>query len=292
MPVAAGKILVRDGKLVTVIEHMDADIMLETRFHHPSRVSVCAVIVAIALSVVPTLGEGQPSGSSLRLVEQFEKTHVFWEQREIAERLVAVRDPRILPRLAPWLRNEDRHLRANAAYVFAKYGEKRGFDVLCAILVDRSDRPKGQFLGGPISVLANVDDPHPYTTYMKAHYLEWQIPADRSYALGMLSDLRDRRAVPILTSLLGDTEVNYNVPSGLAKIGDKSAIPALIKSLSSEDPSFRVLLIQALERLDARDAIPALTLLLNDRDRSHVDDLIPVAEAARHAIARIEATTP
>jgi hypothetical protein len=46
------------------------------------------------------------------------------------------------------------------------------------------------------------------------------------------------------------------------------------------------------DELRARDAIPALTLLLNDHDHSHVDDLIPVAEAARQAIARIESGAP
>jgi hypothetical protein len=44
--------------------------------------------------------------------------------------------------------------------------------------------------------------------------------------------------------------------------------------------------------LQAREAIPELTLLLNDPHRSHVDDLIPVAEAARRAIATLEAHRP
>jgi HEAT repeat protein len=78
----------------------------------------------------------------------------------------------------------------------------------------------------------------------------------------------------------------------LAQIGDKRAIRPLISSLSDEDPSFRVQVIRALQELQATDAIPALTLLLNDHDHSHVDDLIPVAEAARQAIAHIESGSP
>jgi HEAT repeat protein len=162
------------------------------------------------------------------------------------------------------------------------------FEVVCAILNDRSDRPEGQGVVGPLSTLTSGDDPHAASNWRHAHHLEWQIPADRSYAVGVLGSLRDARAVPILTPLLSDKEVNYGVPWALARLGDRRAIEPLINSLSDADPSFRVLVIRALEQLQATEAIPALTLLLNDPDRSHVDDLIPVAEAARRAIARIE----
>jgi hypothetical protein len=177
------------------MEYKDVDVMLETRFHHFSLVSATTLIVAIALSVVPTLGESHPSASSLRLLEEFKKTTIFWQQREVAEQLVAVHEPAILPELLPWLTNEDRHLRANAAYVFARYGDKRGFEVICAILKDRSDRPEGQGSVGPFSGLTSGNDPNEARNWRKAHHLEWQIPADRSYAVGVLASLRDPKDV-------------------------------------------------------------------------------------------------
>jgi hypothetical protein len=53
-----------------------------------------------------------------------------------------------------------------------------------------------------------------------------------------------------------------------------------------------VVVIRALQQLHAREAIPALELLLNDYDHSHVDDLISVAEAAQQAIVRIQSVAP
>jgi HEAT repeat protein len=126
------------------MEYKDTDAMLGTRFKRVTTLSALTLIAAIALSVLPRLAQSQPSGASLRLLEEFKKTTVFWRQREIADQLVAVHDPAILPELLLWLSNEDRHLRANAAYVFARYGDKRGFEVICTILQDRSDRPEGQ----------------------------------------------------------------------------------------------------------------------------------------------------
>jgi HEAT repeat protein len=251
---------------------------------------VSAVLFAVAASSVVTLAALSPS--SPQLLEKFATSRVFWEQREVAEQLVALHDPGIPPKLIPWLTNDDRHIRANAAYVFAKYGDKRGFDVICAILDDRSDRPEGQGAVGPVSIITSSNDPHAATNYRKAHHLEWQIPADRYYAATMLGNLRDPRAVPILVPLLSDKEVKLGIPWALAEIGDKSAITPLIKSLSDDDPSFRVVVIRSLERLHATEAIPALTLLLNDRDSSHVDDLVPVAEAARQAIERLKGREP
>jgi HEAT repeat protein len=51
----------------------------------------------------------------------------------------------------------------------------------------------------------------------------------------------------------------------------------------------RVLAIYALEKLAAKDALPALYRLLNDNDKSKLGDPVSVAEAAKAAIAKLEA---
>jgi hypothetical protein len=76
------------------------------------------------LVVAPALGQNSPS---LKLLREFETTIVFFEQFEIGEKL-AMHDPAIATELLPWLSHQDRHLRANAAYVIARYGDKRGCD--------------------------------------------------------------------------------------------------------------------------------------------------------------------
>ena len=99
--------------------------------------------------------------------------------------------------------------------------------------------------------------------------------------------MKDPRGVDLLIPLLNDKDVDYIVPWSLAEIGDPSAIGPLIQRTERDDPSARVLAIYALEKLEARDALPRLRELLQDDRRSNFGDRTTVAEAARHAIATI-----
>lgn len=140
---------------------------------------------------------------------------------------------------------------------------------IAAILADRSPRSPGQGMsGGNWSVRA-------------------QIRADRYYAAHLLGDLKDPRGVELLVPLLNDADVDHTVPRSLAEIGDARAIGPLIAVLQRDDPSARVLAISALERLNAREALPRLRALLQDNRRSGFGDRTTVADAAKHAIAVI-----
>src|SRR5580658_2754375 len=101
--------------------------------------------------------------------------------------------------------------------------------------------------------------------------------------------LRDSRAVPILIPLLHDREVNMIVPWSLGQIGDKTAVPALIETLRDVNPDMRVLAVYALETLKAKEALPQLSVLVNDEETIHFDGLGTVAEAARKAVAELQA---
>ena len=82
-----------------------------------------------------------PTGADDRLsglLEQFESTTVFWEQFLVAKKIVALHDTSVLPHLEPWLRCEDMRRRGNAAFIFARLGDGRGFHIIKAILEDRS----------------------------------------------------------------------------------------------------------------------------------------------------------
>jgi HEAT repeat protein len=227
-----------------------------------------------------------PAKASLsRLLSEFQNTHVFWEQFEVAEAIVALNDRSVLPELEAQLSDEDRHLRGNAAFIFARLGDERGFDVISAMLTDRSDRPEGQGMvlsGGGISA--------PGAPPQHIYHVKLQIAADRYYAAHLLGDIKDPRGVPILIPLLDDPEVNEIVPWALAKIGDKRAIKPLINALANSDPSMRVLAIFALDELKAKEAIPALQGLSNDNARSSFGDLVRVADAADEAITHLEAS--
>ncbi len=227
------------------------------------------VWLLLPLVAAPCLAQERPRPSLAELVRQFESTPVFWQQFKIAEAIVAAGDASVLPRLEPWLAHQDRHLRGNAAFVFGRLGDRRGFDVIVDILRDRSERPEGQGFPSGWSVRE-------------------QIRADRYYAAHLLGDLKDPRAVPILVPLLHDEDTSFIVPWSLGQIGGKPAIEALTGLLSDPDPNMVVLAAYSLAELRAREALPSLRPLLGDQRRCNFDKLETVGEAARAAIARIE----
>ena len=231
------------------------------------------VFTLIPLTLVslgsPGPATSQTNRSATELVEQFKSTKVFWKQFEVAKKIVMLHDTSVLYELEAHLSDGDRHARGNTAFVFAALGDGRGFEVIKAVLNDRSDRPEGQGIGAC------------------CWSLQGQIAADRHYAAQLFGALKDARAVPILVPLLKDKEVNWVVPWSLGEIGDKSAIPPLIETLGDDSPDMRVLAVCALEKLHAKEALPRLRVLLNDDARIHFDGLGSVATAAKVAIANL-----
>jgi hypothetical protein len=227
-----------------------------------------AFLFFLALSM-PSLSRAQPQ-STAELLERFNNTKVFWQQFEVAGKIVEVGDRSVLVQLEPRLADDDRHLRGNAAFIFASLGDSRGFEVITAVLNDRSDRREGQGLpGGRWS-------------------LEAQIAADRYYAIHLLGEIKDRKAIPLLAPLLNDEKTNYKVAWALGEIGGASAIQDLIGALDQPSSDVRVIAIQSLAKLNAKEALPRLRRLLDDREKSHLGSLVSVAEAAQTAITAIE----
>jgi HEAT repeat protein len=100
--------------------------------------------------------------------------------------------------------------------------------------------------------------------------------------------MRDPRGVDLLVPLLNDRETQDIVPWSLGQIGDRRAIPPLIAALDNDDPSMRVLTIYALEALHAKEAVPRLLELMSDERKSRFGAGVPVSEAAKAAIARLQ----
>jgi len=193
------------------------------------------------MSLLPTLfaqTAQYPSQSSSDLVEQFESTKIFWKQLEVAKKIVALHERSVLEHLQPWLNNEDMRRRGNAAFIFARLGDDRGFQVIKAILEDRSAKR---------AVFENDDTGRPSVGL--------QIRADRYYAAHLLGDVKDPRAVPVLVSLLKDKdeEVKLIVPWSLGEIGEKSAIPALEEALGDSSLEMRAAALHALEKLEGKE---------------------------------------
>jgi hypothetical protein len=100
-----------------------------------------AILLAFVCLAIPGLTRGQQVGSATALMEEFRTSRVFWEQFEIAGKLVKLHDTSVLQPLKPYLKDDDRHVRGNAAYIFAALADDNGFEVLRGILSDRSERP-------------------------------------------------------------------------------------------------------------------------------------------------------
>jgi len=236
------------------------------------------IILAIFVLTLAVPGfahqQQQKNAATDDLLRQFTSERVFWKQLEIARKLVATQDRSMLNVLEVWLNDDDRHLRGNVAFVFAGLGDERGFPVITAMLKDNSDRPEGQG-----QAWGSSDG---------RYHLEQQIRADRYYAVQLLGNLKDRRAVPILIPLLIDIQLRYDVPWALGEIGDRAADQALIARLTDYDPSMRVFAIQALVKLGAKEALPNLRALLNDNEQSRLGTPVTVAETARAAILKLE----
>jgi len=153
---------------------------------------------------------GQPSSALAQLLTDFEHELVDYEpQLEIATRIVELNDHGVLPRLEKWLDHEDRHFRANVAFIFSGLGDTRGFQVLYSIIDDCSDRPLGQGIP-PMRILTNTDP--------EGWWMPDQVLADRYYAVHLLGVLRDPRAVDVLLPLVADDELGTKVRWALVEI--------------------------------------------------------------------------
>jgi HEAT repeat protein len=233
-----------------------------------------ACVVVSAGAVVQATGQSQAPAQ--QLLEQFKSEGNFSRQFQVATKLVALNDPAVLPQLTAWLDHADRHARGNAAFVFAGLGHERGFEVLNAILTDKSERVKGPGIAiapgnGIVSLSA-------------------QIQADRYYAVHLFGSLKDPRALPTLIPLIADESVNYKVAWALGQLGGRAAVDALIAALTNKAPNVRVIAIQALESLGAREALPRLREMLSDNEKSSFGSRVSVADAARAAIATLQKT--
>lgn len=110
---------------------------------------VFCVVFALTCGIFDDV-HGQRAALLPELLDKFREAPDFLEQLEIAQQIVELGNDGALSALEECLHHEDRHIRGNAAYVFAKFGDVRGLRTLFEILDDRSDRPFGQGIPGVV----------------------------------------------------------------------------------------------------------------------------------------------
>jgi HEAT repeat protein len=172
--------------------------------------------LALALAQAPA-GPATAQVEIAELLVAYPNTSYFWQQTDIARRLVAIGDPAVVDSIQLYLDTTDRRRRCNAAYVLAAFGDERGTQVLIRELEDvatdaRDTREGAGFHTGPLS--REVD-------------LRRQVVADRYFAALLLGELRSKAAVPALIAATRDSTIDYRAAMSLGEIGDPSALPAL-----------------------------------------------------------------
>ena len=95
----------------------------------PEVLTIARAFGVICAALVPSCLRSTALPQTVGLVEQFESTTAFWEQSEVAKKIVALGDKSVLPRLELWLRCEDVRRRGYPAFVFARLGDDRGLEV-------------------------------------------------------------------------------------------------------------------------------------------------------------------
>ncbi|MBI3866783.1 MAG: HEAT repeat domain-containing protein, partial [Planctomycetia bacterium] len=165
--------------------------------------------------------DAKPKTTVDDLLEKFSNAATFWEQGEVARKLIDTGDTTIIGRIEKRLDTPDRRKRCNAALVLAGLADKRGLAIIIGELEDTRPRPT--------NLKRSDGKPDP----------EGQIRDDRYYAALLLGELKNKEALPALIEATKDESVSGRAATSLGEIGDHSAIPALRK-MATDFPAQRL----------------------------------------------------
>ena len=118
---------------------------------------VAALLPVLILGMARALAQAPPGSAAVQaeiaeLLVAYPNTQYFWQQTDIARRLVAIGDPAVVDSIELYLDTTDRRRRCNAAYVLAAFGDERGTQVLIGELedtgTDKRDMREGVLVPG------------------------------------------------------------------------------------------------------------------------------------------------
>lgn len=173
---------------------------------------------------------------------------------EATKKLVEIGSKDVIKRL-----KEDMSIFAVGVIVQMKEGE----DILLDILIDSNVSTEKRGLAADTLGMMRSEKALPYLIRL----LDEKDLMLASSAVTSLGSTKDPRAVEPLIKKLSDPNVKdirikYYIPTALARIGDKRALPILIDLLKED--SYRRNVVQSLGILGDREAVPALISVLSD----------------------------
>jgi HEAT repeat protein len=223
------------------------------------------------------------------LVRRFQGEPFFFRQFDIGQEIVERADPRAPRMLESWLKHEDRHIRGNVGFIYAKFGDPRGLATIVGILDDYSGERRVEWQGGSLLSGTNESPEQAMERFLRSPgALRAQIKTDRYYAVHLLGELRDAHAVDVLLPLLTDASINYKVAWALGEIQDERAIAPLIAALRNSDALVRTSTIHALVKLRATEAVPNLQAMLSDTALPSAGPRTSVGQTALEALETLQ----
>jgi len=168
----------------------------------------------------------------------------------------------LAPKLVPLLKSKDPLVRAHAAGVLGKAGDRAAVGPLIDALGDE-DKDVRRRAALALGMLGEGKAVDPLVKLLQDDY--WATRANAARALGMLGE---KRAKAALVSALDDRFqwVQEGAAEGLGQLGDAGAVQPLVAHLDKAAPSVKVEILRALSRLGGAEARKALEKYRDDPD--------------------------
>ncbi|MCK6528460.1 PilT/PilU family type 4a pilus ATPase [Myxococcota bacterium] len=185
-------------------------------------------------------------------------------RRAVVELIGLVGDPdgTLWRRLVRALRDEDWWVRESATEVLVEVGGPQVVPHVVELLAEESDVVRRYAVEVLLRLKAHEALPH--LARAARDDTDWWV---RERAIEALGELGDARAVPLLVSMLGESDYHFVIVQALGRLRDPRAVPYLAPLAELGDPDFRMLVARTLAEIGGERAAAALRERIADPDR-------------------------
>ncbi len=226
-------------------------------------------------AIATALGRLKDRRATAKLLEVLKRSTDDYVVLKAVRALGTLRDPTSVASLAQIaLSHENKFMRKNAVIALGDIGSAEGADALIqALFIEYrgvsyyQDASFALFQIGPKVVDALLETMRGNNAQVNAYFARTKGLRDtaiKTKCAVVLSDLGDRRAVPLLLAAFQtgiktrDQLLVAYVADALGALGAKEAVPVLVQEMTSLDPSRRRPIMRALNRIGDRAPVPEM----------------------------------
>jgi twitching motility protein PilT len=179
-------------------------------------------------------------------------------RRCVVEVLNRIQDDTLFEEVFKFLRDEDWWVREAVAQTLANIKDRRVVPAAIQLL-DHEDEIMRRY---GIEILVGIKDQRAVKPIIKLlHDPDWWV---RERAVEALGYLGDTSVVPLLISMLQIKELTYTAVTALGELRDPRAIEPLTALLHTTSYENKIVILEALAKLDARSAVEEIKAMLVD----------------------------